>query len=218
MSKEKMKHNKVPDEKAKVAESIDEVLESAANAAKEEDGSKSEEFAGLTSESENAAKEIAELKQLVAEGNDRYIRLMAEFDNYKKRTSREYERQVECANEKLMVEMIEVRENFERALKSGDTSTDYIALFEGMKLIFNKFDTVLTKNGLESFAATGDLFDPQLHEALMNMPNADIPAEHIADIYERGYKLKSKVVKHAKVIVSSGAPAEPEKTDSSESK
>jgi molecular chaperone GrpE len=150
---------------------------------------------------------LVELQQQVNSWNDRYVRLMAEFDNYKKRISREYERQVESANEKLMIEMIDVRENFERALKSG-SGVDAQVLFDGMKLIFNKFDAVLSNNGLETFGSVGDAFDPQIHDALMNAPKAEIPADHIADIYERGYKVKSKVIKHAKVIISSGAPAD----------
>jgi molecular chaperone GrpE len=155
---------------------------------------------------EKAIREVDDLRKQITDANDRYIRLMAEFDNYKKRTSREYERQVDSANEKIMLEMIDVRENFERAIKSGDAGSDYGALFEGMKLIFNKFDTVLNKNGLEPFAVSGDPFDPQIHDALMNTPKAGVPADHVADVYEKGYKLKSKVIRHAKVIVSSGEP------------
>jgi molecular chaperone GrpE len=160
-----------------------------------------------TCDCEKAAKEVEQLKLQTAEMNDRYIRLMAEFDNYKKRIGREYERQVESANEKLMVEMVDVRENFERAIRSGTTGADESTIFEGMKLIFGKFDSVLSRNGLEPFGVVGDMFDPQIHDALMNIPKEDVPEDHIAEIYERGYKIKSKVIKHAKVIVSTGAPA-----------
>ncbi len=153
------------------------------------------------------AENIELIKQQLTIMSDRYIRLMAEFDNYKKRISREYERQVESANEKMMVEMIDVRESFERALRSGESGADFNALFDGMKLIFGKFDNILKNNGLESFAAVGEPFDPQIHNALMKTPKQEIPEDHIAEIYERGYKIKSKIVKHAKVIVSSGAPA-----------
>jgi len=162
--------------------------------------------------------EVGSLKTQIAEMNDRYIRLMAEFDNYKKRISREYERQVESANEKLMVEMVDIRENFERALRSGETCDDFNTLFEGMKLIFNKFDGVLNRNGLETFTAVGDPFDPAMHDALMKTPKEGVPEDHIAEIYERGYKLKNKVIKHAKVIVSSGAPASPDNAENSDNK
>ncbi len=205
MSKEKKKHESDKKEE-KVAEAIKEnAPETNAAVAGNVDAVQPE---GVSEEApfEKALKEVDDLKKQITEGNDRYIRLMAEFDNYKKRTSREYERQVESANEKLMLDMIDVRENFERAIKSGDTGSDYSALFEGMKLIFSKFDTVLNKNGLESYAVSGDPFDPQIHDALMNAPKAGVPADHIADVYEKGYKLKSRVIRHAKVIVSSGEP------------
>jgi len=147
---------------------------------------------------------IEELNGRLKEANDRYLRLMAEFDNYKKRTGREYERMVESANEKLMLELIDVRETFERALKHGETGTEYRQLFDGVKLIFTKFDGVLSTNGLAPFAEPGDEFDPQIHDALMKSPHNEIPEDHIADIYEKGYRLKERVIKHARVIVSAG--------------
>ncbi len=149
---------------------------------------------------------IAELKEQLSASGDRYLRLMAEFDNFKKRTSREYARMVESANEKLMVEMIDIRETFERAMKHAESCTDYGQLLEGFKLIFTKFDGVLSGNGLSSFAAPGDQFDPQLHDALMKLPNQEIPEDHIAEIYEKGYRLRDRVIKHARVIVSAGTP------------
>jgi molecular chaperone GrpE len=151
---------------------------------------------------------IDELTTEIRAAGDRYLRLMAEFDNYKKRTVREYERMVESANEKLMGELIAVRETFELALKHGENGSDYQQLFEGIKLLFNKFDGVLTANGLVPFAAVGEPFDPQIHDALMKMPHAEIPEDHIADIHEKGYRLKDRVIKHARVIVSSGKPTD----------
>lgn len=158
-----------------------------------------------TNTPDETGKETMEtLKIELTSANDRYLRLMAEFDNYKKRTARDYLRMVESANEKLMSEMIEVREAFERALKHGETATDYTGLFDGVKLIFNKFDGVLSANGLASFTEKGDLFDPQIHDALMKTPHEEISEDYIAEIYEKGYRLKDRVIKHAKVIVSSG--------------
>ena len=131
---------------------------------------------------------------------------MAEFDNFKKRVSRDYERLVESANEKLMSELIEVRENFERAIRSDEKCTDPKSIFDGMKLIFAKFNDVLANNGLKPFAVAGEPFDPQLHDALMKVPDAGIPEDHIVEVFEKGYNLKKRVLRHAKVIVSSGAP------------
>jgi molecular chaperone GrpE len=157
---------------------------------------------------EEAVETVETLKVEIKNWNDRYLRLMAEFDNYKKRSSREYQALVDSANERLMTDLVEVRENFERAVKNGEKSTDYNVLYDGIKLIYNKFDTVLAKYGLEIFGAPGEVFDPMVHDALMKTAHNEIPEDHIADIYERGYKLKGKVMKHARVIVSSGKPAE----------
>ena len=159
-----------------------------------------------TGEGEEPIDSLEDLKQQLEEQSDRYLRLMAEFDNFKKRVSRDYERLVESANEKLMSELIEVRENFERAIRSDEKCTDPKSIFDGMKLIFAKFNTVLAGNGLESFAAAGEPFDPQLHDALLKVPDAGIPEDHIVEVFEKGYYLKKHVLRHAKVIVSSGAP------------
>jgi molecular chaperone GrpE len=154
------------------------------------------------------------LKSEIKAAGERYLRLMAEFDNYKKRTVREYDRIVESANEKLMLDLIAVRETFELALRHGENGSDYAQLFEGIKLIFAKFDGVLSANGLVPFAAAGEPFDPQIHDALMKMPHAEVPEDHIADIHEKGYRLKDRVIKHARVIVSAGKPpATDNKTD-----
>ncbi|MCL2183797.1 MAG: nucleotide exchange factor GrpE [Chitinispirillia bacterium] len=162
----------------------------------------------ILDEISEASELTAALSREVEEAKDRYLRLMAEFDNYKRRAAKEYERLIESANEKLMIEIIDVRENFERALKTGSAGgSDFAAFFDGMKMIFSKFEDVLGRNGLTAFAAPGEVFDPMVHDALMNSPHPEVPADHIAEVFERGYKLKDKVVKHARVIVSSGAPA-----------
>jgi molecular chaperone GrpE len=155
-------------------------------------------------EEEKITESVDELKALVNAEKDRYLRLMAEFDNYKKRISRDYDRLVESANEKLILDLIDVRENFDRAIQSAQNNTDYQGLLDGLKLIFSKFESVLEKNGLEVFAVSGDEFDPQIHDALMKAAHPEIPEGHISEVYEKGYKLKGRVIKHAKVIVSSG--------------
>lgn len=176
------------------------------DSASEENGEASEKSADET---------IAQLQEEVQNANERYIRLMAEFDNYKKRTSREYERMVESANEKLMLELIDVRETFERALKHTENA-DLQNFVDGTKLIFNKLDGVLAANGLTPFADIGDEFDPQLHDAMLKQPHPELDEDHIVDIFEKGYKLKERVIKHARVIVSAGAPEETEATTEKE--
>jgi molecular chaperone GrpE len=169
--------------------------------------------------SDNAEKEkkessmdkikIEELTSQVAAANDKYLRLMAEFDNFKRRSAKEYERLTEAANERLIKDITEVRENFERAFKSNANGEK---LLEGMKLIFSKLNSILQKHGLEVYAEAGQKFDPQEHDALMRAPHATIEEDHIVEVHERGYKLKGNIIKHAKVVVSSGKP-EPKESD-----
>jgi Molecular chaperone GrpE (heat shock protein) len=155
-----------------------------------------------SAESEDKIK-IEELTTQNAALNDKYLRLMAEFDNYKRRSAKDYERLIEAANERLIKDIIEVRENFERAFKSNDQGEKFV---EGMKLNYAKLNTILQKHGLEVYAEPGHEFNPELHDALMRAPHETIPDSHITDVHERGYKLKGKIIKHAKVVVSSGKP------------
>jgi molecular chaperone GrpE len=179
------------------------------NQVKKEEPQKTEP-AGETEPPIDTAEDLRQ--QLEAQG-DRYLRLMAEFDNFKKRVSRDYERLVESANERLMVELIEVRENLERAVKAGEKSDDAKIIREGMTLIFAKFNEVLSRNGLEPFGSAGERFDPQLHDALMKIPSESVPEDHILEVFEKGYTLKKRVVRHAKVVVSSGIAVKDEEAN-----
>jgi molecular chaperone GrpE len=158
-------------------------------------------------ESSLGNKKIEELIAQVNTTNDKYLRLMAEFDNFKRRSYKEYERMVEIANEKLMKDFIEVRENFERAFKSNAEGKQ---LLDGMNLIFVKLNTVLQKHGLETYGEINQKFDPQIHDALMRMPHETVEEGNIVEVHERGYKLKGNIIKHAKVVVSSGKPPKKE--------
>jgi molecular chaperone GrpE len=111
-----------------------------------------------------------------------------------------------------------VRENFERAFKAHHKGADPAPFMDGMKMIFTKLDNVLHKHGMEVYCEPGQEFDPQLHDAMMKTAHDKIPENHIVEVVEKGYKLKGKVIKHARVIVSSGkpAPAAPEKENSGE--
>ncbi|MBD3242748.1 MAG: nucleotide exchange factor GrpE [Chitinivibrionales bacterium] len=211
---------------------------------KQTDKDKQKQFDEAQQESENARQQPASDEQKKAEGQaeeqvaeqqveqveetaevlgerlkaaqDKYIRLLAEFDNYKRRTSREYERMVEAANEGLMKDLTEVRENFERALKAGNDNAAGEGFVQGMRLIFNKFDEVLGKNGLEPFGEEGDEFDPAIHDALMKTPHESVAEDHIAQVVERGYRLRGHVIKHARVLVSAGAPQQGESSGTPE--
>ncbi len=155
----------------------------------------------------NEEESIESVREQLEAQKYRYLRLMAEFDNYKRRTSREYERMVLVANEDLLKQIIDVRESFERALAMSAESDSNDKLLEGMKLIFTKLDDVLKRNGLDVFGEPGEEFNPELHDAMMKQPSSEYEENHIVQIFEKGYSLKGRVIKHAKVIVSGGAEA-----------
>ena len=149
-----------------------------------------------------SAEEV--LKQQLADANDRNLRLMAEFDNYRRRTAKEQLELIETANGKLLEKLSEVQDNFERAFASENKAKDLEAFEKGMQMIYNQFAKILTDAGLEQIDPTGAEFDPNCHEALMQQPSETIPEGHVVTVFQKGYKLKNKILKTAKVIVSSG--------------
>ncbi|MBO7105297.1 MAG: nucleotide exchange factor GrpE [Fibrobacter sp.] len=154
--------------------------------------------------SASSATETAALKAALADANDRNLRLMAEFDNYRRRTAKEQLELIETANGKLLEKLSEVQDNFERAFASENKAQDLEAFEKGMQMIYNQFAKILTDAGLEQIDPTGAEFDPNCHEALMQQPSETVPEGHVVTVFQKGYKLKNKILKTAKVIVSSG--------------
>lgn len=158
----------------------------------------SEETSGIDtrspeSEAERLQKDLADLK-------DKYLRLAAEFDNYKKRTARDFSNLVETANQDLIKSLLDILDNFRRALATSRES-DPDSILKGMELIYSQLDNLLKDRGLEEIEAVGHPFDPELHEAVMAMPTDDVPEDHVADEFQRGYKLKGRIIRHSKVAV-----------------
>ncbi len=148
---------------------------------------------------------------------DKYIRLMAEFDNYKKRTQSEIGALIRSANEELIVEMLDVVDNMERALNTENKTEDVATIKDGVKLIFDKLNSVLKSKGLVAFDSVGKEFDPELHHAFMQAESNDVPEQHIIQEIEKGYMLNDKVIRHTKVIVSKGKPEKASKDEAKES-
>lgn len=163
------------------------------------EGSSAEQPAEPAAEDPTAA-----LKAALADANDRNLRLMAEFDNYRRRTAKEQLELIETANGKLLEKLSEVQDNFERAFASENKAQDLEAFEKGMQMIYNQFAKILTDAGLEQIDPTGAEFDPNMHEALMQQPSETVPEGHVVTVFQKGYKLKNKILKTAKVIVSSG--------------
>ena len=163
------------------------------------------EAAEKPAESAEAAPSAEEvLKQQLADATDRNLRLMAEFDNFRRRSAKEQLDIIETANGKLLEKLSEVQDNFERAFASENKAKDLDAFEKGMQMIYNQFAKILTDAGLEQIDPTGAEFDPNMHEALMQQPSETIPEGHVVTVFQKGYKLKNKILKTAKVIVSSG--------------
>ncbi len=175
------------------------------NEVAEEAPKDNDEAADAKAEEQPAAPSAEEvLKQQLAESNDRFVRLMAEFENFRRRNAKEQLELIETANGKLLEKLSEVQDNFERAFASENKAKDLEAFEKGMQMIYNQFAKVLTDAGLEQIDPTGKEFDPNLHEALMQQPSESIPEGHVVTVFQKGYKLKNKILKTAKVIVSSG--------------
>ncbi|MBV8325530.1 nucleotide exchange factor GrpE [Chryseobacterium sp.] len=140
-------------------------------------------------------------EELLAEEKDRYIRLYAEFENYKKRTSKEKMEFFQYANQEMMVSMLGVLDDFERALKEIAKNGNSADL-QGVELIYQKFKNKLTEKGLKAMEVkAGDNFDVDFHEAITQIPapSADLKGK-IVDVIETGYTLSDKVIRFAKVV------------------
>ena len=133
--------------------------------------------------------------------NNQYIRLAADFDNYRKRHEQEKEALLKYGAENTLKKMIEVLDNFERGLKAIETVEDCEKVKECYNLAYKNFTDVLTKAGLEPIKAEGEIFDPNLHDAVMQTPTADKPEHTIIAELQKGYKLGDKVLRPTLVNV-----------------
>ena len=136
--------------------------------------------------------------------NDKYVRLFAEFENFRRRTSRENFELIASANNKLIAKLTEVLDNFNLAFDPKHKAASVEDLEKGFRLIYSKFKQILEDEGLEEIDPKGAEFDPNQHEALMQQPSDSVPEHHVSEVLLKGYKVKAKILKHAKVIVSTG--------------
>ncbi len=145
---------------------------------------------------------IVELEADVAEAKDKYIRLYAEFDNYKKRTVKERLDLINTAGRDTISSLLPVLDDFDRAKKSADDNSTNEVFTEGVALVYNKFKGLLESKGVKEMTSTGEVFDPELHAAITEIP---APTEEmkgkIIDTIEKGYMLNDKIIRHAKVVV-----------------
>lgn len=151
---------------------------------------------------DKADEKLLELGLKLEEMNDKYLRLFSEFDNFRKRTQKEKLELYKTAAEDVMLALLPVIDDFERALKAAGEDAANERMREGIELIYNKFTHTLRQKGLESLDSMGKEFDTDFHEAITNIP-APLPElkGKVVDVVEKGYKLNDKVIRFAKVVV-----------------
>ncbi len=150
--------------------------------------------------SDDSALKVVESK--LAEMNDKYLRLSAEFDNYRKRTMREKAELVKSAGEDILSNILPVLDNFERALSAIKSTSEPEAIKEGILLIYSKFKEFLTQRGVKEIDTMHKPFDADLHDAITKIPVGSKEQQGIViDVVEKGYYLNDKIIRHSKVVV-----------------
>ena len=150
----------------------------------------------------NAEDGDSRLQKELAESKDKYLRLAAEFENYKRRTSRERLELIQTAGRDIIQSLLDVLDDSERAAKNLDSSEDVAQIKEGVMLVFNKLKASMQAKGLKAMEAQGTDFDPELHEAITEIPAGDeSKVGKVMDVIIPGYYLNDKLIRHAKVIV-----------------
>ena len=176
----------------------------------ENENGKNEVSGDLEEGSENLASENAEspisvedkLKAEATEWNNKYLRLYAEFDNFKRRTSKERLELLQIAGKDVISDLLTVLDDFERAQKSIETASDILAVKEGVTLVQHKLKSILNQKGLKEMESIGKEFDADLHEGITSIPapSPDLKGK-VLDELEKGYLLNDKVIRFAKVII-----------------
>ena len=147
--------------------------------------------------------EVAQWRKKAEENREKWMRAMAELENFRKRSRREIESSINFANANLLRELLDVLDDFERAQDAAnhDEEEPKEAYREGIRLIYQRFVEVLRKSGLERIPAKGEVFDPNLHEAISQIETDEVESGRIAHVVQQGYRLKEMVLRPAKVVV-----------------
>jgi molecular chaperone GrpE len=174
----------------------------AINTEKVEQESKRKSKLKKNTKEDQLQNELIESKEKLAELNDKYLRLYSEFDNFRKRTMKEKTEFFKTAGEDVIISIISIVDDFERALKITGKSEDNKAHREGLELIYSKFKKILDQKGVKEIEAIGKEFDTDMHEALTKIPapSAELKGK-VIDVIEKGYTMNDKIIRFAKVVV-----------------
>ena len=169
---------------------------------KEKVTEKQEVKEGNNTQTEQPQAQEDDCEKRLSEIQDKYVRLAAEYDNYRKRTMKEKMDLIKSGGEDVLVNILPVIDNFERALKAIDESNDVEAVKEGIHLIYKDFIEYLKQRGVTEIETVGQKFDTDLHEAVAQMPaQSEEQKGTVIDVVQKGYKLNDKVIRFAKVVV-----------------
>lgn len=185
-------------------EKVDENQEKMENSSeKTEEKKKGKSFFGRNkSKEDELKKQLEEADIKYKELNDRFLRLYSEFDNYKKRTNKEKLDLLSTASEKVIVGLLPVIDDFERAIAANEKAEDVTAIKEGFVLIYNKLLQLLKRFDVEEISAKGEEFNTDFHEAVTHFPAQNEEDKgKVIDVTEKGYKIKDKVIRYSKVVV-----------------
>lgn len=188
------KEKKVKEEELNVEETLN-------NAEEQPQDEQAENAVPMTHE-EKLEKELETAQETIEEQKDKYLRLSAEFDNYRKRTMKEKAELILNGGEKSLSSILPVVDDFERAIKTMETATDVQAVKEGVELIYNKFMATLAQNGVKVIETKDQPLNTDYHEAIAVIPApSEAQKGKILDCVQTGYTLNDKVLRHAKVVV-----------------
>lgn len=165
-------------------------------------GRKNSKESKLKIEIEALNEKISKLEADKLELNDKFLRLYSEFDNFKKRNNKERLELISTASEKVIVQLLPIIDDFERAISANEKTEDIAAIKSGFELIYNKILGVLKRFDVEEIEAKGLPFDTDFHEAVTNFPAQNEEDKgKVIDVTEKGYKIKEKVIRYSKVVV-----------------
>ncbi|MBO6516906.1 MAG: nucleotide exchange factor GrpE [Bacteroidia bacterium] len=168
---------------------------------KQEEVLEQEEVKQEAAESNEQTEEV-NWAEKASELNDKYLRLYSEFDNYRRRTTKERAELIRSAGKDLLEDLLPVVDDFDRTMEAMEQTEDVKAFTDGVRLVRQKFMGILQKQGMEHFEAKGEDFDSELHEAITKIPApSDDMKGKVVDVIEKGYKLNDKVLRYAKVVV-----------------
>ena len=159
---------------------------------------------------ERLERELAGLRAEKVQLEERWLRLQADFDNFRKRTLREKQEALGYGHEAIVKDLLPVVDNLERAIEhaSASSGADFEGMLQGVELVRRELLAVLAKHGVSAIEAEGEVFDPNLHEALAQMEDERVPAGRIGRVLQRGYRLRDRLLRPARVMVSRG-PSQP---------